>query len=112
MAFDREDSPVTEIHRYLREAMIRRFPDASAAVEAAVSECMARFLEEFGGQTVYWPKHVEERWQAQYKAIRAEFNGTNHAALARKYGKSVMRIRQIVQGHRGAAKNAPKQQDV
>lgn len=55
-----------------------------------------KISQSWGGLNVYMPKALELFACEREKQIYNEFNGTNHAALAKKYGLSVQWIYKIV----------------
>lgn len=55
-----------------------------------------KISQSWGGLNVYIPKALELFACEREKQIYNEFNGTNHAALAKKYGLSVQWIYNIV----------------
>lgn len=74
-----------ELRRNLHEAMLR------AAMRL------------YGGQlrTVYFPKSMSLAMRRdRAETIRAAYDGTNEAALAKQHGLTVVRVRQIVRGLR------------
>lgn len=60
----------------------------------------------WSGQSTYIPKGVEYDLSLRDLQIAREFNGRNHAALARQYGLTEMRIYQILKAARAAALKA------
>lgn len=50
----------------------------------------------FAGQQIYIPKPEGAFRQLRDARIRSEFDGVNHVGLARRYGLSVSRIREIL----------------
>lgn len=59
--------------------------------------------ENFGGLALYFPKLDKILFKKRDALIRKEFNGTNHKALAIKYGLTERWIRKIVD-HKKPAK--------
>lgn len=57
-----------------------------------------RVISEFGGQQTYMPIKRVGEFKVRNEAIRAGFDGTNYAALARRWLLSERRIRDIVAG--------------
>ena len=59
----------------------------------AVAETVTEHVRErFGGVPNYWPKGSTYRHRKRLAAMWADFNGRNHADLARKYGMCVQRV--------------------
>lgn len=56
---------------------------------------LLRLSKQFGGMSIYIPKPDTLLRQAKYTLIKKEFNGYNHAQLARKYNLSEKWIRNI-----------------
>ena len=68
-------------------------PDVIACTAVAAMEQIAHVL---GGRSYYISKGRYLMLERMYRAIRANFNGNNHAELAREHGITEMRIRQIL----------------
>lgn len=56
--------------------------------------------EHWGGQPLYLPKGVQYEFSRRDLEVFEKFNGHNHAALAREYNLTVMRIYQIIKAVR------------
>lgn len=69
--------------------------DTAEKVKDAVID---RVMTELGGQQLYIPKKRLGGFKTRNQAIRGAFNGTNYAALARRWLLSERRIRDIVDG--------------
>ena len=61
------------------------------------SDAATRLCQEYGGEVVYIPKIDRIEAAKQRDLIRAEWNGRNAAALARKFGKSVRWVQKVVE---------------
>ena len=61
---------------------------------------------EFGGTTPYWPKNYNPQLLQRDKELYARFNGHNYHELAKIYGLSEMRVRQIIERCRAADRTA------
>lgn len=72
-------------------------PEAANAVADAV--CV-ELISEWGGMQFYLPKATLAKCSAEAETIWAEFKGSNYAELAKKFGKTEMRIRQIIRAMR------------
>ncbi len=71
------------------------------AIAAIVGDTLADTLcAHFTGSAIYIPKGDSIDRLQRDDMIRQDFNGRNHAALARKYRLTEIRIRQIVQPRR------------
>lgn len=66
------------------------------AMAATVCVQVAHAAREIGGRQIYLAKLAAEL-APRDRAIFAEFNGRNHAQLAKKYGLTEMRVRQILE---------------
>lgn len=63
----------------------------------AVSKRLSRHLtDNWGGQLIYIPKNQGGKLDERDKQIYAEFNGSNHFELAKKYDLAVQQIYKIV----------------
>ena len=80
-------------HRILMEDLP---PDFQDLAEAIGFEATIKLIESRGGEGLYIPKPEKVLRAARDRAIRREFDGTNHRELARKYGLTVTWIRTIV----------------
>lgn len=91
------DSLVNYLGRIMAESVCGEIGEEKmAAVEKGVNKGLVEFVREYGGATLYIPKGSLIKSTNEKKAIIAEFKGNNLRELAKKYGKSDMRIRQIV----------------
>jgi Mor family transcriptional regulator len=70
--------------------------DFQEIAQAIGFEATLKLVKVRGGEGLYIPKVEKVYRAARDRAIRAEFDGFNHRALARKYGLSVVWIRNIV----------------
>ncbi len=68
-------------------------PDIAAHVGSELARSMA---ESWGGQTIYVPQALGMFAHERDVQIYREFNGTNHAELARKYQISMQWVYSIV----------------
>jgi Mor family transcriptional regulator len=75
-------------------------------VEAIGLENFMRLAELRGGSPLYLPTVRCLSIPARNRAIRDEFDGRNHADLARRYGLTVSWIRTILSGGDGPEKPA------
>ena len=71
-------------------------PDFQDIAETIGLEPTLKLVEARSGEGIYVPKVDKVCRAARDRAIRAEFTGTNHRELARKYGLTVVWIRSIV----------------
>lgn len=77
---------------------MRQIAAAAAAIADGFHEAAA------GRDMCYFPKGVDIDLQREYDLIWDEFNGRNFDVLAQRYGRSEMRIRQIVKERRRSDK--------
>jgi Mor family transcriptional regulator len=75
-------------------------PERAAEIGAHVAE---HIRVHWSGSSQYIPKGTGWELSQRDRQIWAEFNGRNHAALARKHGLTEMRIYQIIKAVRAAA---------
>ncbi len=75
-------------------------PERAAEIGAHVAE---HIRVHCSGSSQYIPKGTGWELSQRDRQIWAEFNGRNHAALARKHGLTEMRIYQIIKAVRAAA---------
>jgi len=59
-------------------------------------ECFKELLRELGGTRPYIPVETTAVKAARNAVIRKNFNGQNHAALAREFGLSPRHVRRIL----------------
>jgi Mor family transcriptional regulator len=69
--------------------------EAAAAVQIG-REIAGWMADHWGGQHIYFPKDVSYKVSQRDQQIFAEFNGSNHAELARKYDVSAVWIYRVV----------------
>lgn len=72
-------------------------PEKAAEIGFASAE---HIREHWGGQPIYLPKGAQYEFSMRDMQVFEQFNGHNHAALAREYNLSVMRIYQIIKAVR------------
>lgn len=97
------DPALTAKQRELAEAIYMGLINSVAgrscsAAEMAQSAMSVLFQvgHNCGGHTYYVTKVENLRLAKKNRAIRAKFNGYNHAALALEFGLTEMRVRQIL----------------
>ncbi|WGE32280.1 hypothetical protein NYR60_01290 [Actinobacillus genomosp. 2] len=67
---------------------------------------MERISHHCGGSSIYIPKGSSNKASARARLIAKEFNGKNHAYLAKKHGISVQWVYHIVKKSKEGHKNA------
>lgn len=72
-------------------------PDQSEAIAVEVADQLSF---EWGGAMIYIPKAASNLLSRRNEKILAEFNGSNHAALGRKYKVSIQWIYSLIRKHR------------
>jgi Mor family transcriptional regulator len=98
-----------EVHRQLMEDPRANLPyQVAAEVAFSVAEHVRKNI---GGAQPYIPKGFIFEVRQRDREIYDDFKGDNYAELARKYGKTEMRIRQIVQ-YVGQIERAKRQQNL
>lgn len=76
--------------------------EAAALAGESIADNLAN---NWGGQVMSFPRDCRFK-QAKIRAtVAAEFNGFNHADLARKYGLTVRYVYRIIQAERSAQKS-------
>lgn len=64
-----------------------------------------------GGEAIYIPKQDSVAAAARNRAIRAQFNGHNHAELARRYNLTVRWVNEIIsEGRRRSCRSSVQDQ--
>lgn len=106
MADDRIPELVTDLQDQVEHKLIALRIDARTAKTIGV-EVAAYITTNWGGQLIYIPKNLNGQLSARDVQIYAQFNGRNHAALAKKFDLTVQQIYRIVRevGERERAKN-------
>ncbi|VFR54777.1 hypothetical protein BRI6_1096 [plant metagenome] len=80
-----------------RDDLVKTLTAAGLAdLAVALTEGLSMDL---GGRTFYLNKGAAFRLGPRNRRMCAEFHGTNYAELAKRYGLSDVRVRQIVDGH-------------
>ena len=69
--------------------------DAEALAHIALAQTY-QFAQEFGGDTIYVGKGSFLAAQERKAGIVADFTGTNYKEVAKKYGVSISRVRQVL----------------
>lgn len=95
---------------WMREVDVEELPDPYQTLVRLVGlDATMAIAQELGGCSVYFPKLDRLCARLRDERIRAEFDGKNHQALARKYGLTDRRIRDIVSevGHPGQLQLSP-----
>ncbi len=82
-----------------------RLPGILADIERRLGRAVAERLgREFAGQRLEIPSLSAQQRVWRDERILLEFNGRNHRELARKWGLTVRRVRQLLE-RKGARKN-------
>jgi len=90
-----------ELYEFLTQqivdGIVARFgASGEARAKAVAADVCDELIIQWGGMGFYLPKATLAKCSAEAELIWSEFNGSNYGALAMKYGKSEMRIRQII----------------
>lgn len=80
----------------LESALFERINDAACDARSVARECALAVMHALGNGYVYVPKGMRRKFELRDERIWAEFNGANYAALAKRYGLTEMRIRQVI----------------
>lgn len=94
-------NPLTGLQAVVADAMRAAGVPARRAVLAA-SQAVRSWCANFGGVNVYLPRGREEQIAERDARIAEAFDGTNAVELARCYGLSESRVRQIIRRLRRA----------
>lgn len=98
-----------EIHMQLMNHPLVKLPHPIAAeVALGVAE---KVRHNIGGVAVYIPRGRDYELSLRDKQMWADFKGDNYGELARKYEKSEMRIRQIME-RIGKCEKSKRQQNL
>jgi Mor family transcriptional regulator len=90
-----------QIHKILTEKLEgRKYEGFMQQLIDTLGTDAMKLISNFGGDTVYVPKAIDKYGEIEWRnqAIRAEFNGKNSKALARKYGMSERYLINIAKG--------------
>lgn len=92
------DEDVLEDAAVLLEEELVRAGIGKKATEISVNvvQCLR---EHWAGQSVYFSKGIKGKFSKRNQTISKAFNGSNYCHLAREYGLTEVRIRQIVKNH-------------
>ena len=83
--------------QWLNELPAERFPEPYQTMAREIGiPYTVRLAELFGGSGMYFPELDKLLTELRNANIRAEFDGGNHKALARKYGLSERWIYEIL----------------
>lgn len=93
--------PGIELYEFLTakiiEGVTKRFGDESRLQAAELADDVCdELVAEWGGASLYLPRCAFVTMSVRNKKIFSEFTGANYRELARSYGLSEMRIRNIV----------------
>ena len=84
---------------------VERLPEIYQELVAVVGlEAALRLARYLGGTNQYFPKFERITLAERNRRIRAEFDGRNHAALARRYKVSTRQVREVLRRPRGPAR--------
>jgi Mor family transcriptional regulator len=86
---------LSELAAYVAEQLTKDGIDPSRAADIGFAAAET-IRENFSGHPTYWPKGIQFECSMRDAQIYNEFNGTNHATLADKYGLTEVRIYQII----------------
>ena len=81
--------------------------DQRQLAETIGIEAYRDLVKQYAGMHIYVPEHESFRAAQRNVQIRAEFDGYNFRALARKYGLTESSIRRIVDDMRDKIRKAP-----
>lgn len=92
-----------------RSVFFEKYPDEMLAVMAV--ELVYELVACFGGNTMYLPNGWQKMKNIKNALIARDFKGNNIRELAKKYGLSDMRVRQILEEQTALSKQASPVQD-
>lgn len=82
-----------------KDIQLADLPDTAARLAEIVGvDAALALIQAFGGDTIYIPIIDSVLVAARARMIREEYTGYNYDELARKYGCTPRRVRQIVEG--------------
>ena len=96
---DRVPELVTDLQDQLTAQLLAALPAGTLAPQDAkiIGIKVARFItDNWGGQLIYIPKNQGGQLTQRDLQIWAEFNGNNHADMAKKYNLTVQQIYRIL----------------
>ncbi len=86
---------IEDLAVHLERELLKEGISAEEAEQKALSIAES-IKKHWGGQSIYIARMMTSTFAKRDKQIIAEFNGSNHAELAHKFGISTMRVRQIL----------------
>ena len=92
---------VRDVVLVLFAALLGERAHAADAARTAAAQ-VQRLSAELGGQSVYIPRGCSGRIAERNRQIAAAFTGNNYRELARRFGLTVQRVRDIVESERRA----------
>lgn len=92
---------LTDLSQMVSSILVELLGIEKELADHAGQETAIRMAGHWGGQLIYFP-HGNFEQSDRDKQIWAEFNGNNHAELARKYKVSIQWIYKIVKAQRQA----------
>ena len=96
---DRVPELVTDLQDQLTTQLLAALPAGTLEPQAAkiIGIKVTKFVtDNWGGQLIYIPKNQGGQLSQRDLQIWAEFNGANHADLAKKYNLTVQQIYRIL----------------
>jgi Mor family transcriptional regulator len=85
------------LSREITSRITNRFGEEARSVAAEIAnEVCDELIGEWGGASLYVPRHVFANFSVRNKAIFDDYKGGNTRELEKKYRLSGMRIRQII----------------
>lgn len=94
MAHNRTPELLTDLESQIKTHLL---PEMDAHRAHIISRKISHYLSHhWGGQLLYIPKNHGGQLDERDKQIYADFNGSNHAALAKKYDLAVQQIYKII----------------
>jgi Mor family transcriptional regulator len=81
---------------HVAETIKELFPENAGRAEEIGQTVVDKMAAHWGGQNIYFPMGLSYRLSRRDLKIYEEFNGTNHAYLARKHHVSLVWVYKIV----------------
>lgn len=107
MADERVPELVTDLEDQMTACLLSELPIERKKALALSKKVARHITDNWGGQLIYIPKNHLGQLSERDMQVYRDFDGRNHAALAKKYHLTVQQIYKIVKevGRRERAKN-------
>jgi len=85
-----------DLHAHLTAELQDKGDMQEKAANDTALEIVDHIRKTYGGETLYFPKGQELDATLRHHSIYKEFNGKNHASLAKKYGVSTQWVYAVI----------------